>query len=66
MSGTTMKRTLTRRTALQMSAVATLAPALGPILPAPAQQPPPPQAAPPAQGRPEGKGRGRDKGKDKD
>jgi TolB protein len=41
MSGTTTKRTLTRRSALQISAAAALAPALGPIVPAMAQQPPP-------------------------
>jgi TolB protein len=41
MSGTTMKRTLTRRTVLQAGAAATLVPALGPILPAAGQQPPP-------------------------
>ena len=41
MSGTTMKRTLTRRTVLQAGAAATLAPAFAPMLPAIAQQPPP-------------------------
>mgnify|MGYP001026639695 FL=1 len=40
MSGTTMKRTLTRRTALQLGSAAALAPALAPMLPAFAQQPP--------------------------
>ncbi len=38
MSGTKTKRTLTRRTALQIGAAATLAPALAPILPLAAQQ----------------------------
>jgi TolB protein len=41
MSGTTTKRILTRRSALRISAAAALAPALGRLLPASAQQPPP-------------------------